>query len=256
MVSKKRQGDDPGDSQAPGALQGSAKALEGLSREEKIMAGIGLRTSRGAEYLAGRRSFAMEMVDQGLLSSQKLAQEILFLLPDDFVTFYEALFHRALLVNDGSVMHGRSGGVDKAKGRTSMVTGSDNKLQSAGTGKKYKNTGMTIGNEQMMELKAWFDRELMALVRSARQRVRDQEPSRMDPHRTGGAGAAATGANETKVTGSSTTQNAGTLRCPGLRAEWVDKGDGTPRPKCGLFLKATWRFCPTCGYRLVPVASD
>lgn len=220
------------------------------------MAGIGLRTSRGAEYLAGRRSFAMEMVDQGLLSSQKLAQEILFLLPDDFVTFYEALFHRALLVNDGSVMHGRSGGVDKAKGRTSMVTGSDNKLQSAGTGKKYKNTGMTIGNEQMMELKAWFDRELMALVRSARQRVRDQEPSRMDPHRTGGAGAAATGANETKVTGSSTTQNAGTLRCPGLRAEWVDKGDGTPRPKCGLFLKATWRFCPTCGYRLVPVASD
>jgi len=181
---------------------------------------------------------AYELADKSLLNSQKLAMEVLYLLPDDFVKFYEALFHRALLVKDNSAMHGKGGGVDKAKGAMGMVLGSETKAQAMGSGKRWKNPAFTIGDEVAFDTKAWLDRELGVLVRKAGVRIRDQ------------AAIAKLSAPGSRSDGRAP------IRCPGLRAEWLDRGDGTPRPKCGLFLKAEYRFCPTCGTRVVKMQAD
>jgi hypothetical protein len=242
MTSKKRTGDDPGlAGGSPKANQGSTKALAEMGIDELVGLRGGNRTS---EFMNGRRSLAYELHDQGLLSSQKLANEVLFLLPDGFVTFYEALFHQSLMTGDSSVMHGRSGGLGKAPGAQGIVTGSEVSNQAKGSGKRWKNPAYTIGNEQTFEVKVWIDKELARIVRdgvSMLKRVRDKADIERQTALNGTNG----------ISGTDGPGIGGPIRCPGLRAEWVDRGDGSVRPKCGLFLKANWRFCPTCGYRLV-----
>lgn len=177
------------------------------------------RGNREQAFFAGRRSMAYELRESGGLPESRLGLEILYLLPDDFVQFYGALFHRALSVGDSSVMHGRSGGLDKAKGNTGTVTGSDTRLQSSGTGKKFKNTGMTIGSEAMLKLKRDIDNELLRLV----------------------------------TVGKALERQAGGVQ--GLeRSEKSRAGDAkTPQSHqcrngtCRSFLKESWKFCPRCG---------
>ena len=233
-----------GSSEAPGRLSGSD--LDAL---------VGLRGGKGgtsSEYMAGRRAMAYELGDKGLLSSQKLAMEVLYLLPDDFVEFYSTVFHKALILGDSSVMHGRSGGLGKAAGATGMVPGSETTGQAMGSGKRWKNPAFTISDEVAFEVKAMVDRELVKLVGRAHElgrNLRDQRAIESEPHNT----------RATESMRNSATIGGGTrspIRCPGLRAEWLDRGDGTPRPKCGLFLKAEYRFCPTCGTRVVKMQAD
>ena len=235
-----------GGAKAPRNSSGSAKAP--LSQDE-LEALVGFRDAgRTSEFMQGRRSMAYELVDKGLLNSQKLAMEVLYLLPDGFIQFYEALFHRALMVKDNSAMHGKGGGVDKAKGAMGMVLGSETKAQAMGSGKRWKNPAFTIGDETAFEVKGWLDRELGVLVRKAAGRIRDQGAlAKLSAPGSGSDGG---------VAGVGSGGKGAPIRCPGLRAEWVDKGDGTPRPKCGLFLKAEYRFCPTCGTRVVRVTGE
>lgn len=241
MTSKKRQGNDPGSDNTPGGGN-TLQALDDL---------VGVRKGKEtSEFMNGRRSLAYELFDKGLLSSQKLSMEILFLLPDGFIDFYQVLFHRALALGDSSVMHGRSGGLDKAKGAQGIVTGSEVGAQAKGSGKRWKNPAYTVGDERALEVKEFVDRELMRVVRDARDlygnlrvEVRDQGAS--DTESTPNRDAGNSGTRYTKG-----PDGVGAVRrCRGLRVEWIDREDGTPRPKCGLFLKATWRFCPTCGTR-------
>ena len=236
-----------GKGKAPRNSSGSAKAP--LSQDE-LEALVGFRDSgRTSEFMQGRRSMAYELTDRGLLQSQKLAMEVLYLLPDGFIQFYEALFHRALMVKDNSAMGGKGGGVEKARGRTSMQLGQTERgPQAAGSGKRWKNPAFTIGDEAAFEVKAWLDRELGTLARKASQRFRDQGALAKLSAPNSGSDGGALGAHEVRP--------GAPIRCPGLRAEWIDRGDGTPRPKCGLFLKAEYRFCPTCGTRVVKVTGE
>lgn len=228
MTSKKRSGDDPEVVLASGGS--SSKAPEGAKAPHR---GQGF----SQEYMNGRRSVWYELMDRGLLNSQKLSTEILFLLPDAFIDFYTTLFHQALSTGDSSVMHGKSGGVDKAKGEQGMVTGSDTKLQAqGGGGKRFKNPVMVVKNERAMDAKRMVDKELLRIMGEAgdmlrRARLRDN--------------ASLGGGRETQ--GPSALDNqASPLRCLGYKRTWVDRGDGV-RPRCGLFLKGTWKYCPTCG---------
>ena len=231
-----------------GGKREAPKAVKAPLSQDELEALVGFRDSgRTSEFMQGRRSMAYELTDKGLLQSQKLAMEVLYLLPDDFVKFYEALFHRALMVKDNSAMSGKGGGVEKARGRTSMQLGQTERgPQAAGSGKRWKNPAYTIGDEIAFEVKGWMDRELGVLVRKAVMRVRDQGALRADSAPNSGSDGGVVGVRSSSAP----------IRCPGLRAEWVDRGDGTPRPKCGLFLKAEYRFCPTCGTRVVRMQVD
>jgi hypothetical protein len=209
-----------GDSKAPGNMRGSTEAFQ-----------------------AGRRSLAYELIESGMLSPGRLGLEILYLLPDDFVQFYQDLFHQALQVKDDSVMHGRSGGLEKAGGRQGMQLGSQDRGPQAGTsGKRWKNTPMAVGNETALKAKQAMDKGLQDLVRDAKRyltserdrktesRTRRSNESRPNVQGPGGVVKAvqASDTRKPKVA-------AGSNRCAGA--------------KCGRFLKAGWTFCPECGTR-------
>lgn len=161
-------------------------------------------------YLAGRRALAMELADRGLLTRDKLATELLLLLPESFVKFYEDLFHKAYTGAGGeSAMHGRSGGLEKAKGQRGMTLGSEVGLQAKPGGKRWKNTsGMGVRSERAARVKDQVDQGLQALAREARDALAP----------------------------SSDGENGGQGRSRKCTGE-----------KCGRFLKSGWRFCPNCG---------
>lgn len=191
-------------------------AFERIKRELDTLA---KRGNREQAFFAGRRSMAYELRESGGLSSGRLGMEILYLLPDDFVQLYGALFHRALNVGDESVMaaHGK-GGVDKAIGRTGMATEHDERgrdrgsgAQASGTGKKWKEQRIPIGSEAMMRVKQGVDKELMVLA------------SRMK-------GALANKDGEGK----------------GEEQKGLQCINGV----CRSFLKPGWGYCPRCGIQV------
>lgn len=197
--------------------------------------------------MAGRRSLAYELRESGGLSSGRLGLEILFLLPDDFVQFYTALFHMALDEGVGNQGKGSSGdGTGKesnedlriAKGRTGTVLGSDNRLQAQGSGKKYRNTGMTIKSEKALEVKRLVDRGLRTLVEDGLRSLKHRQVSMkqgVSPRSKGSIG-------PNRPTGSSSTDgnDSGLASLPTL--------PGTcNNPHCRSFMKESWKFCPRCG---------
>lgn len=214
-----------GEGEAPGDRRGSTEAFQ-----------------------AGRRSLAYELVESGGLHSSRLGLEILYLLPDGFVEFYQELFHQALSVRDDSVMHGRSGGLDKAAGRMGMQLGSEERgPQSSGSGKKWKNTPMAIGSVEALRVKESLDKELMRLVAIAKRglheereakKMKAEEDFKRKLEKLGGQGPGAVlKAEPDEVVRGSSGKNGGplTYRC---------SGSG-----CGRFRKQDWVFCPTCGTR-------
>ena len=238
MVSKKNKGADP---EALRAIEAEAR---GQGSGNTLGGSAGMPTLRNDEmaYLAGRRSMAYELLQSGGLDSGKLGTEILFLLPDQFVEFYASVFHQALRVGDSSVMHGRSGGVDKAKGRTGMATEHDEKgrsrgmgAQAGGSGKKYKNTPMAVGSERALKAKEKLDQGLVELVQDTRRMLAKSRAREA----LGGSG-----------------ELPGQRQCTGFRRTWIQNDDGLNKdglegpPKCRQFLKETWRYCPSCGTRV------
>lgn len=225
MVSKKRQGDDP-----EAVAQAARKASGGLTQAlGNTPGGSGGHT---AEFIAGYRAHAMEMRETGLMSSNRLGMEILYLLPDDFLDMYQRLFHRALSGGDGaSVMGGtKSGGLEKAAGATGMVTGSETKLQAQGSGKKYKNTPMFIaGDGTELRTKTAVDKELLALV----GHVAGLERRRAEEARSGAPGPKGNLASLSRLCGG----RAWNERVGEMQA-------------CTRFLSGAWKFCPTCGTRV------
>jgi len=205
------------------------KKIEALVKLQEQLKALERKGSREQAFFAGRRSMAYELRESGGLASSRLGLEILYLLPDDFVQFYGALFHRALNVGDASVMHGRSGGVEKALGNTGTVLGSDTRLQSSGSGKKFKNTPMAVGNEDMLKLKQRLDGRLVQLQREFAEYM---GIGLQGSSRDGGQSQALGG--ETQV---SRTSMPVTIQCRNTR--------------CRSFLKREWDYCPRCGTGLV-----
>lgn len=130
-----------------------------------------------------------------------------------------------------------------------MALGSDTMLQATGGGKKYKNTGLVIGSEKALTVKTWVDRELNRITQEAIRKLRNLAIAEKI-------------ANNAQKPGDETPQGPGasigqTNRCQGLRRSYVDRSEddaamaaGWTRPQCGMFLKATWIFCPECGTKV------
>ena len=138
---------------------GSSEALPTLPKVE-------------SSYLAGRRSMAYELLESGGLPDSRLGLEILFLLPDWFVEYYQEVYHRALKVDDQSVMHGRLGGLDKAKGAEGLVLGSEVGAQAKGSGKRWKNRPISVKSEKWLKIKEQLDHALVEAVQDSRRAVR------------------------------------------------------------------------------------
>lgn len=181
----------------------------------------------GDPYLQGRRDALRELMESGGLPESQLGLEVLFLLPDSFVKFYQDLFHRALIGAGSSAISGRGGGIDKARGNTGMVLGSDTRLQSQGTGKRWKNPSNNLGSDTAMKVKERIDRELEALVHDG------------------------TDALKKKATGPTGGKSGDTpihSQCRG-----TVEGRNGERKGCGKFLKRGWKFCPACGTPVMTV---
>ena len=207
-------------------VQGEITRLETIRREVEA---LGRRGNKEQAFFAGRRSALYELRESGGLVSSRLGTEILFLLPDDFVQVYGALFHRALDTGDSSVMHGRSGGLEKAKGRTGMQLGSDDRGGQAGaTGKRFKERRIPIGSEKMLRLKEGIDRELLRLTHAVKDAMAEA------------GGEADIGHQAPKETSQASVPH--TKQC----------SNGS----CRGFLKASWRHCPMCGTRTATLRDE
>lgn len=177
-------------------------------------------------YMKGRRDALHELRASGGVGRSMHGAAVLYCLPDSLVLAYEQLWDAIMVGESGGAM-GRSGteGVGKAPGAPGMVLGSENRLQAAGGGKKWKERKVPIAlNDRMLELKTAVDKELADLAAViVRELARYTKPSatRQGNGDTGTRGAG--GQGHTRVVG----------KC---------KGTG-----CGRFLKAGWKFCPMCG---------
>jgi len=141
------------------------------------------------------------------MKSNRAALELLYLLPPDFISAYEAVFEKALKL-DGSSATGAlkdAAELGKAKGGTSATVGKKTQL-SGGAGKKYK-LYWVVKNDSALELKHALDKKLRRLARELRADLSDSEVM------------AAGG----KV--------AGKCRCD----------------RCGMIMSRDWNFCPGCG---------
>lgn len=130
-------------------------------------------------YRRGRDDMIKELRNRGTLNSQRLATEILFLLPEAFTTAYERLFWRAFKDENGlpQTKEGESkGDVGRAKGRksTGIVLGSETNLQVSGSGKRFRQLGLVIGNEAALGRKVWVDQKLEGLVEDIERSLRGE----------------------------------------------------------------------------------
>lgn len=173
-----------------------------------------------SEYLQGRRDALRELHESGGVAEMQLGLEVLYLLPDSFVTFYQDLFHKALTGANGAAVSGKGGGIEKSTGRktTGIVLGSETNLQVAGTGKRYKNPTTMIGSEKYLQVKAGVDKELMDLVGIGLTRLSQLN----QPDQNRGTGVA--------------------RQCQGSY-----EGRNQEVKRCGRFVRKGWKFCPACG---------
>lgn len=164
-------------------------------------------------YLLGRRDALRELVSSGGVGIESVGTQVLYMLPDTFIRFYEQLFTTALRV-DGGAVSGR-GGIGKAKGASGTVLGSEVGAQAKGGGKKWKEPKQVIGSETALKLKGHIDRELTRMAFDGTQELT--------------RGRRGEGSGKSK-------------RCSGK----ISKYDGT-NGECGMFLSPKWKFCPRCG---------
>lgn len=104
-----------------------------------------------------------------------ITQEVLYMLPHDFVKGYIALFGRALkedAVSDISKRAGDEGVVAKVssryRGRKPMTTGG---------GKRFR-THWVVRDERALDVKRRLDRKLQRAMRSAQKELRDSQGMR------------------------------------------------------------------------------
>ena len=122
-------------------------------------------------FRAGYEACLRKMMSSGQMKGVAVANELLLLLPPEFVQAYEELFWRAL-ADPSSVQ--RKEGLDKAKGQTGTVLGSESQLQASGTGKRFRNTGFLVKSDKALARKTWVDQKLMGLVDDIRASLRGE----------------------------------------------------------------------------------
>lgn len=182
-----------------------------------------------------------------------VAREVLYLLPDTFLTYYQALFHGALKTGIGGV-----GARDEAQSEVGKAAGSNTKGRTLGTrltiadrhgnevtpevgmqkalGRKkksssaYSSAGFGIHSERLLAEKDRIDRALRKLARQMRNTLEDSQ---------GASGSL----------GKRCGQDDKGHR---IRVLVNDKKNGKQmRPGgCWKFVEKEWAYCPFCGFKL------
>lgn len=150
------------------------------------------------------------------VDQKRVATQVLFYLPGEFVTLYEELFDRALKITgeEGGAAE-RTGALGKAPSGTSGSKGNKTQLR-GGQGKKFKEIWV-VRDEEALDLKTRVDKRL-------RKIAKDMQTEMMFGRSAGDSGGV--GAILGKY-------------CPG-------RGCGGK----GRLKSEEWRFCPDCGTKL------
>jgi hypothetical protein len=148
----------------------------------------------------------------------RMALEILYMLPRDFIDAYAELFTRALAGDDGG-----AGGRGEAARQTADL-GRAARKTSGGQGKKYKKY-WTVRNDAALELKDKIDKRLRAIGRELRMRMDEADVFGRQLEKAD------------RGLGSVTEDLARVM-------------NGHQCGNCGRFLSRGWKFCANCGARI------
>jgi hypothetical protein len=192
--------------------------LGAMARAEARDANLAL-----AERMAENRF--TDMMAAAVVAHDRMALELLFWLPRDFVTLYEELYMRGLANTDGGTeARGRAGAATAAVGKAAAKTAAGQK-----TYKKY----WVIADEDALELKERVDKRLRAMTRefnlilSELDFYRDRRGTEKDA--------------EVKTAGAGKLERGGGLRKKEQVARGVRCGE------CGVMMGAHWLYCAKCG---------
>jgi hypothetical protein len=247
VVSKKRTGNSPEAIEA--AARSSRQIILDAKAGVEVAGGVPGRHRGSSEaFYAGRRSLAYELVESGGFNRGRLGLEILYLLPDSFVEAYQNLYHQALTLKDESVMHGRSGGLEKAAGSTGTRLGSEVGTQASSTGKKWKNLPISVNDLGAMRVKESVDKELGVLVgvmKRALESERNDKGERIGPDEwsDGSQGPGTLKKQTYRCQGTVTQLDAnyrGAVIGPAMKDGQEVPGDGKVKRLCGRFVKESW----------------
>lgn len=181
--------------------------------------------SNAGRSVRERKKLADALSSAGM-NARRVAVEVLYLMPEDFIAQYETLFFATYSTGE----EGRGGLADrdaevgKARGKAKRERTIETKLgpewgsrDSSGKGSR-RSSVFPVKSEEMMEQKLWVDRQLRKLGRQIKTGEK------------GLAGAA----------------GVGRVRC-GLRTNSNVSVKDKEGKGCGKWLEKEWRFCPSCG---------
>ena len=191
-----------------------ARATKNVARAEEIAAGA---TASGktlvqlqAEKIAEK--YFTDMMSAAGVSVDRMALEVLYWLPRDFIDLYQELYMRALRNTDGG-----AGGQGEAAAQTGALGKA--KANTATNGKRYKKY-WTVADEHVLEMKSRVDRRLRAMTRDMRTELEELDWKR-----------------ERKEKVRKVQSRAGS----GIRASC---------PACHIVVSLSWKYCPKCGTEL------
>lgn len=131
-------------------------------------AGVGDKTL--AQIMAEKKARDMftDMMAGAGVHADRMALEVMYWLPQDFLDLYQELYTRALRGTDG-------GTGDRGKAaQTTGELGKAARKTAGGQGKKYKKY-WTVADEQVLELKSRVDKRLRSMTREIRDTLTEYD---------------------------------------------------------------------------------
>jgi|SRR5882672_2488960 len=186
-----------------------------------------------------------EILSSGGVGYGQVSQEVLYMLPREFLDKYVQLWYMALgpLIQGQGQQMTRDGELGRAKTRTTEK-GRKIGAGAGGEAKRYRKSGYSIRNELAFQLKDRIDKRLRGIARELRLTLSDLEARQNTAYGSVKAGGGAerrmgeeTGANgnTTESTGNALKSTRGMRRCI----------------KCGRYGVDGWAFCPYDGKALI-----
>jgi len=187
-----------------------------------------------------------EILSSGGVGYGQVSQEVLYMLPREFLDKYVQLWYMAL----GPLIQGQGQQMtrDGELGRAKTQTGKKGKVTGAGAGgeaKRYRKSGYSIRNELAFQLKDRIDKRLRGIARELRLTLSDLEARQNTAYgsvkgvknEVEGRADKRAGANgnATESTGNTLKSTNGMRRCI----------------KCGRYGVDGWVFCPYDGKALI-----
>ena len=163
-----------------------------------------------AERIAEK--YFTDMMSAAGMHVDRMALEVLYWLPRDFLTLYQELYMRALRNTDGG-----AGGQGEAAAQTGALGKA--KATTATNGKRFKKY-WTVQDEHVLDMKGRVDRRLRSIARDMHAELEE-----LDWKRSRGEGKK-------------------------HRVRTGGKGPLASCPECKVIVSLSWRYCARCGIEL------